>query len=414
MPQYQISYAADASFLTALPLLDYWHDTPQARELLRETMHPANFWPRIGDVTLGTGESDHDFFSRIAGPYNRANAQTWQEIAHRIGWVDGQPVMDGWLHATISPKYYLQNHYRAKVLAAFFSQPEIKAAHGPINWPAQSGINATSLQYERDFVAEIVKEEAKQDAKMPLGAYVALAMITFGVGQAVAVAVAAAAEATAAAAAAQAAATVGTEAAIAVGSEAITQVLVDIGLELTTKIATQNIMSLVTTGELIAPDPLKLAMAVADNLLPTDIQALADLDQDFPSVDVADVITLANVGWGVYQAYVAIEADPSIPLRASPPPPPPPGAVLVRSPPSRPTPVVSAPAPAPAREPPRSPAIVPPLDYAVPVDREYTFSDVPAGEIPDYFTVTGTAPDNAPKAIPWWAPVAAIALLILG
>lgn len=339
--------------VAAIPLLDAWQDTALARSTLHETLHPAYFTSRYGHP-FGTGEHDYDFFERIAGPYNATpGAQTWQQIAHRIGWLDslvgGHP-QNGWLDFVYGAKYFLQNHYRAIVLSTFFGQQAIIDAHGRVNWPAQAGISEASLQYEKDYVQSVMHNEAGKDADIGIMGYVTLAVLSFGIGLAVSAAVAAIAAEIAAAAAAETAAgiaaegittlgveagiegavlvesvTVGTETFLvetAIVTDSITAVAGEVATNLAAKVATQEIMSLITTGDFADLDPLKLALSAGGQIISAaDLGSIADLDASFPDVDIADVVPLVSAGWSIYDAYVAIDADPTLPQRPPPPPP---------------------------------------------------------------------------------------------
>jgi len=318
--RFYVDYAANPSMVAALPLLDAWQDSALANQVLRETMHPTAFWPRIGGFGFGTGETDYDFFERVAGPYSVPEAQTWQRIAHRVGWLDEPGTGFLWGSDTSGAKWFMQQHFRAKVLADFFAQPAIIEKFGRINWPAAAGITEAGLQYERDYVSTMLKEIAKKDADIGIMGYVTLAVMSFGIGLAVSAAVAAIAAEAAAAAAAEVAAGVTAGEAVAVGAEGMSAMLSEVATSVATKVATQEIMSLITTGDLVSPDPLKLALSAA-GVMTSEIFSLQDLNAEFPDVNVADVVPLVQSGWSVYQAFEAIDADPTIPLRPAPPPP---------------------------------------------------------------------------------------------
>ncbi len=351
-----VSYSVNPSFVNNLYLLGSWTDSAEANNVLRETLHPAAFQSRYGHP-FGTGEHDYDFFERIAGPFNATEgAQTWQRIAHRVGWLGTPPTWlggfsgSGVLGGGTNAKWYLQNHFRALVLSEFFGQPEILAAHGRVNWPAQAGISEASLQYEKDYVQSVMHNEAGKDADIGIMGYVTLAVMSFGIGLAVSAAIAAIAAEIAAAAAAETAAgiaaegittlgveagiegavlvesvTVGTETFIvetAIATDSITAVAGEVATNLAAKVATQEIMSLITTGDFADLDPLKLALSAGGQIISAaDLGSIADLDASFPDVNIADVVPLVSAGWSIYDAYVAIDADPTLPQRPPPPPP---------------------------------------------------------------------------------------------
>jgi len=355
-----IAYQADPQWIAAIPHLDAWYDTPLGHQLLAASMHSA-YWTSLLGWGYGTGESDYDFFSRVAGPYNVAGAQSWQQIAHRVGFIDGW--LGSWTQgggcggSFVGQKGMLQQHYRAKVLSEFFAQPAVVAAYGRPNWPAAAGISDAVLANEIMIVSENLKQFAKDQADIGIMGYVTLAVLSFGIGLAVSVAVAAIVAEAAAAAAAEAIVGIEATAAVEIGATGLTEAAISVG----EKIITQEIMSLATTGDLTSPNLVSVATTLAGGAIgdivgaPT-IDAAFDLPLDefgdlslltadwlpvelsvpefadlsgyevadveaasiaFPDVSLNDALTYAKTGYSLYQAFEQADSAPSAPRPAT-------------------------------------------------------------------------------------------------